>query len=349
MLEEPRMSPVQYPAELQLKFRSQLANRRARLERTIADLNQPPDLLLLLNDVDAALSRLDGGSYGECAVCHTEIAADDLLANPTASYCLCELSPERQSALQRDLDLAWRVQAALLPPPDVALPGWQAHYRYIPNGPVSGDYCDVIVTDANPAAEFYFMLGDVSGKGVAASLLMAHLNASLRAFARTGLPPQEALAEANRLLAASTLSSHYATLACGRASASGEVEIANAGHCPPFVVRTNGRVEALEEAGLPLGLALTTPSGARYAAEKVRLDDGDSIVLYTDGVTEAANVHDTEYGAERLGSVLARCGGRSPRELVTRCLADVSSFLDGGALSDDLTILALGRCLQEAA
>jgi sigma-B regulation protein RsbU (phosphoserine phosphatase) len=234
------MSPVQYSAELQSKFRSQLRNRRARLEKTIADLNEPPDLLLLLNDVDAALSRLDGGSYGECAVCHLEIAADDLLANPTASYCLCELSPERQRALERDLTLAWRVQAALLPASDLAVSGWQTHYRYIPNGPVSGDYCDLVATEGHPAAQFYFMIGDVSGKGVAASLLMAHLNASLRAFARTGLSPEQALAEANRLLARSTLASHYATLVCGRAGASGEVEIANAGHSSPLVVRSNG-------------------------------------------------------------------------------------------------------------
>ena len=113
------MSPVHYPAELQLKFRNQLANRRARLERTVAELNQPADLLLLLNEVDAALSRLDGGRYGECAACHLPIAADDLLANPTTSYCLCELSPERQRALERDLTLAWRVQAALLPPAEL--------------------------------------------------------------------------------------------------------------------------------------------------------------------------------------------------------------------------------------
>lgn len=79
------MNTAQYPAEVQSRFRSQLIDRRARLERTSAALNQPADLLLLLNEVDAALSRLDGGSYGECAVCHTEIAADDLLANPTAS------------------------------------------------------------------------------------------------------------------------------------------------------------------------------------------------------------------------------------------------------------------------
>jgi sigma-B regulation protein RsbU (phosphoserine phosphatase) len=260
------MNTAQYPAEVQSRFRSQLLNRRARLRRTIADLNQPPDLLLLLNDVDAALSRLDDGSYGECAVCHTEIAADDLLANPTASYCLCELSPERQRALERDLTLAWRVQAALLPSPDLAVPGWQTHYRYIPHGPVSGDYCDLVVTEGHAAAEFYFMLGDVSGKGVAASLLMAHLNASLRAFARTGFAPQQALAEADRLLASSTLASHYATLACGRVSACGEVEIANAGHSLPLVVRSNGCIEALETTGLPLGLAVPGPGGARYAA-----------------------------------------------------------------------------------
>ena len=341
------MSAAQYPAEVQSRFRSQLLNRRARLERTIADLNEPPDLLLLLNDVDAALSRLDGGTYGECAVCHTEIGVDDLLANPTASYCLCELSPERQRALERDLTLAWRVQAALLPPPDVAVPGWQTHYRYIPNGPVSGDYCDLVITEGRSAAEFYFMLGDVSGKGVAASL-MAHLNASLRAFARTGLAPQDALAEANRLLAASTLASHYATLVCGRANAFGEVEIANAGHCPPLVVRSNGRTEALQATGLPLGLAVPTSAGARYAAEKVRLTNGHSIVLYTDGVTEAGNTHDVEYGGERLRNLLACCGGQPARDLVTRCLADVTAFLNGGALSDDLTILALHRCRPEA-
>jgi sigma-B regulation protein RsbU (phosphoserine phosphatase) len=343
------MSPVQYPAELQSKFRSQLANRRARLEKTIAELNQPADLVLLLNEVDAALSRLDGGRYGECAACHLPIEADDLLANPTTSYCLCELSPERQRALERDLTLAWRVQAALLPPADLAVPGWQTHYRYIPNGPVSGDYCDLVVTEGQSGAEFYFMLGDVSGKGVAASLLMAHLNASLRAFARTGLAPQNVLAEANRLLAASTLASHYATLVCGRASATGEVEVANAGHCQPLIVRSNGRIEALEATGLPLGLGVATPAGARYAAEKVRLNDGDKIVLYTDGVTDAANAHEIEYGDERLRTILACCGGESARDLVARCLADVSSFLDGEALGDDLTILALKRCWRGAA
>jgi sigma-B regulation protein RsbU (phosphoserine phosphatase) len=331
------------PAQLEQRFRSQLLDRRVRLETSIATLGRPSDLLRLLTEVDAALSRVESGSYGECEICHGEVEPEDLQANPTAVYCLCELTPERQQALQRDLDLAWRVQAGLLPVPGLALAGWQSHYRYIPNGPVSGDHCDLIAAHGNEP-ELYFMLGDVSGKGVAASLLMAHLNASLRSFARMGLSPREILEEANRLLSASTLASHYATLVCGRAyCCSGEVEIVNAGHCPPLIVRANGRVEPVETAGLPLGLAVPATPAARYTTEKLTVEPGECVVLYTDGFTEAANAAGLEYGAERLRATLARHRQEAPRELVASCLDDLSTFLDGSSLNDDLAILALAR------
>jgi sigma-B regulation protein RsbU (phosphoserine phosphatase) len=297
------------------------------------------DLLRLLQEVDAALSRLDGDNYGVCRACHGNVEPSDLMANPMATYCLCELSPERQRALERDLDLAWRVQAALLPPLGLAVPGWESYYRYVPQGPVSGDYCDLVTAGDGG---FYFMVGDVSGKGVAASLLMAHLNAALRAFARTGLPPQAVLDKANNLLAESTLTSHYATLVCGRATESGEVEIANGGHCPPVLVRSDGSVKALNTGGLPLGLAITGDV-SRYAAEQLKIDKGDCLVLSTDGLTEAANTNDEEYSSTRLMRILARCPDRSPRNLVTNCLEDLSSFVGGDPLRDDLTILALSR------
>jgi phosphoserine phosphatase RsbU/P len=342
--------------QLEQRFRSQLLDRRARLENTLrhlppgeeATLGRPADLLRLLTEVDAALSRLESGAYGECAVCHEVVEPEDLQANPMAIYCLCKLTPERQEALQQDLDLAWRVQAALLPAAGLALEGWQSHYRYLPNGPVSGDYCDLIAAHGKEA-ELYFMLGDVSGKGVAASLLMAHLNASLRSFARMGLSPQEILEEANRLLAESTLASHYATLVCGRIRCrSGEIEIVNAGHCPPLVVRSNGCVEAVETAGLPLGLAVPATSAARYTTERVTIEPGDCVVLYTDGVTEAANAAGLEYGAERLNEALARCCQQAPRDLIASCLTDLSTFMDGASLRDDLTILALARGSEAA-
>jgi sigma-B regulation protein RsbU (phosphoserine phosphatase) len=337
------MASALHPSAPPSKFRSQLADRRARLESTIADLGQAEDLLRLLAEVDAALSRFDAGSYGVCTVCHGTIDENDLLANPMATYCLCNLSPERQRALERDLDLAWHVQAALLPKPNLAVSGWQTHYRYLPHGPVSGDYCDLIVADGGTASGLYFMLGDVSGKGVAASLLMAHMNASLRALAQTGLSPQDVVGKANRVLAESTLASHYATLVCGRASATGEVEIANAGHCAPILVRVQGSIDVLDSSGLPLGLALATEPGASYSAERISLREGDVLLVYTDGLTEAANSSEDEYGTDRLLRVLGHCRGDTPRDLIAKCLADLASFLDGEERSDDLTILALGR------
>jgi sigma-B regulation protein RsbU (phosphoserine phosphatase) len=338
-----RMSSAAHLPELQLKLRNQLADRRARLESTVADVGQAEDVVRLLAEVDAALNRLDAGTYGTCTVCHLTIDQDDLLANPMATYCLCKLSAERQRALERDLDLAWHVQAALLPKQNLAVSGWQTHYRYLPHGPVSGDYCDLIAADGEAAPKLYFTLGDVSGKGVAASLLMAHMNASLRVFAESGLPPGDVIGKANRLLAESSLASHYATLVCGRASSGGDVEIANAGHCSPIVVRAAGSFDVLESSGLPLGLMTGAGAGVPYAAESVTLHKGDVLVVYTDGLTEAANSAGDEYGMDRLTGVLERCRGIAPRELIAKCLADLALFLDGEERTDDLTILALGR------
>jgi sigma-B regulation protein RsbU (phosphoserine phosphatase) len=336
------MSPTVPAAARHSKLRSQLIDRRQRLETTIATLNQPRDLVRLLAEVDSALSRLEGGDFGVCQVCLEQVEEDDLLANPMASYCLCKLTPERQRALERDLDLAWQVQAALLPPLGLDAGGWRTHYRYVPHGPVSGDYCDLVVPHGG-AAGMYFMLGDVSGKGVAASLLMAHLNALLRSLAQEALSPSEVMNRANRMLAESTLASHYATLVCGRANASGEVEIVNAGHCSPVVVRAHGSVEVLHAGGLPLGLSIPAESAPRYAAERVALRDGDVLVLYTDGLTEAAASHGEDYGMGRLVAILKRSAGDAPRELIAKCLNDLAAFLGPEGRNDDLTILALGR------
>jgi sigma-B regulation protein RsbU (phosphoserine phosphatase) len=335
------MSSALHTPALESRLRSQLLDRRTRLESAAAGVARPPDIVRLLGEVDAALNRLDGAGFGVCCVCQEEIEKDDLLANPMARYCLCQLTPEKQDALQRDLDLAWHVQAALLPPAGLSAAGWQTYYRYWPHGPVSGDYCDLVVANEDGGG-LYFMLGDVSGKGVAASLLMAHLNASLRASARAGLPPVEVIENANRMWAGSTLASHYATLVCGRASASGAVEVVNAGHCPPVVVRSSGAAETLDSSGLPLGIALAALRGSRYAAQEILLHKGDTLVLYTDGLTEATNASDEEYGSERLVNALERCADASPRELAVKCLSDLAAFLAGGPLSDDLTLLALG-------
>src|SRR5262249_24725736 len=156
---------------------------RASIERT----DNASDLVELLQAVDAALDRLDSDHFERCDVCGLRIYDEELLAHPTIQYCLCELSDQQLAALELDLALARRTQLALLPPQDLALAAWQVHFRYQPAGPVSGDYLDVIQSDVCP----FFLLGDVSGKGVAASLLMARLSALVRGLIEQRLPVED--------------------------------------------------------------------------------------------------------------------------------------------------------------
>jgi sigma-B regulation protein RsbU (phosphoserine phosphatase) len=323
-------------------LRVQLLDRRQRLQSAARDLDHVDGLVRLLEQVDGALSRLESSTFGECAVCLGRIDGEELSSNPLSAYCLCELSAERQRALEKDLQLAWRVQAALLPDPDLSIGRWTAHYRYLPFGPVSGDYCDLIPSPAGDGA-LYFFLGDVSGKGVAASLLMSHLHAAFRAYVQTGLPLAEMVERASGLLAEKSLTTHYATLICGRAEPDGGVEMVNAGHCAPLVLRASGEPEALPGGGLPIGLALAERTNGGYATHRVALSGGDSVVLHTDGLTEAVNPAQEDYGAGRLASVLMRCADCGPRDLVSACLRDLDAFLNGAPREDDITVLALHR------
>ena len=115
------MIPAVDSAAFYDQVRSQLIDRRLRLRSSISGQDRPNDLVRLLAEVDSALSRLESGNYGICDVCRLPIDKADLLANPLASYCLCNMSAEQQRALERDLSLAWRVQAALLPPLDLSI------------------------------------------------------------------------------------------------------------------------------------------------------------------------------------------------------------------------------------
>ena len=316
-------------------LREQLVDRRDRLRSAMDELGEVEDLTRLLTEVDSALTRIDGGAYGRCEICQEDIEAAQLAANPLVRYCLCELSPGQQRALESDLGLAARIQAALLPVQDLRAAGWEAHYRYRPAGPVSGDYCDLLAGEDD---DLFFVVGDVSGKGIAASLVMAHLNASFRSLLALDLAVQDLLDRANRLLLDSTIPSHYATLVCGRARRSGEVEICNAGHLPAFVVR-GGRVDRIESAGLPVGMF----SGQSYEVKRLRLDQDDTIFLCTDGLTEARNGEEIEYGIERVAALIGDYHVQCPRDLADFCLSDLERFQSGSSPQDDVTLMVIRR------
>jgi sigma-B regulation protein RsbU (phosphoserine phosphatase) len=248
-------------------------------------------------------------------------------------YCLDHLSQPERAALQRDLDLASQVQRNLLPQKGLRVGGWDTSYHFAPVGAVSGDYCDLIPYEG----QLLFLLGDVSGKGVAASMQMAQLHALFRSMTRMSLPLCQIVTHVNRFFCESALAGQYATLVCGLAKTTGEVEIHNAGHCPAIVVGRGG-VFRIESTGLPLGMFCE----AEFSATRVQLETGDTLFLYTDGLSEASNLSD-EYGVDRVITLVRQQAARQPAELIAACLDDVRAFTNGGPIFDDMTVLAVRR------
>ena len=321
-------------ATLELGFlQNQLEERKHRLEAAIALAPQNTGLAGLLRKVDAALERMGKGSYGICEECHETIEQERLLADPLVQYCLDHLTQVQRAELQRDLDLASQVQRNLLPQMDLSAGGWETSYHYAPLGPVSGDYCDLIRSDG----QLFFTLGDVSGKGVAASMLMTQLHALFRSLTTMSLSLGQIVTQANHVFCESALAGQYATLVCGQAKPNGEVEIHNAGHWPAIVVGRGG-VLRIESTGLPLGMFCQVD----FCATRVQLERGDTLFLYTDGLSEARH-GDDEYGVDRVMHLVRQQAGRSPAELIAACLDDLRTFSAGRPRMDDLTLLALRR------
>jgi sigma-B regulation protein RsbU (phosphoserine phosphatase) len=316
-------------------LRDQLLDRRHKLQDAAATLGEAAEVGRLLQEVDAALTRLSAGTFGLCEACADPIETDRVLADPLVRFCLDHLTPVEQRAFQHDLDLASRIQRGLLPKPDARVDGWEIAYHYRPAGPVSGDYCDLIQDEAGG---LYVLCGDISGKGVAAAMLMSHLSAMLRTLISLGLPLDEIVDRTSRVFCESALPTHYATLVCAHASASGELEVCNAGHPPPLIVGAGG-IGRIDATGLPIGLFGTE----RFATRSLRLAHAETLVLYTDGLLDAQNQDGAEYGIDRLCTFLASAADQPPSRLVDACLGDLTAFQHGAGPADDLTILALRR------
>jgi phosphoserine phosphatase RsbU/P len=317
--------------------RDQLLDRRRRLESALTGSRPEPRVEQLLSEVDAALARMEQGTFGICEVCHESVEADRLMADPLVRYCIDHLTAVERSALERDLEMAAGLQRGLLPQPDRNHDGWEMAYTYRPLRAVSGDYLDLIA-DESPDRGLFFFVGDVSGKGVAASMLTAQLHAIFRTLVASRLTLPQLIGQAGRIFCESTLSPYYATLVGGRAGAGGSVELSNAGHCPALLVR-GSTVERLEPSGVPLGLCMD----GEYHAEKLTLDPGDVLLMYTDGLSEARNAGDEEYGEERVIETIRNRGNLSARAVVEGCLENLTNFSGGAALADDLTVMAIRR------
>ncbi|HUB80675.1 MAG TPA: PP2C family protein-serine/threonine phosphatase [Bryobacteraceae bacterium] len=321
-------------ASLIHEMRPKILEKRARLEAA-AHAVSAEYLNQLLVEVDSALARIDNGSYGICEFCHDTIEADCLAENPLVRFCLDHLDAEQRRAHEQDLALATRIQTSLLPARDISAGGWSTHYRYQPAGLVGGDYCEVI--PAPDGRSLFFALGDVSGKGVAASLLMTHLSAIFRSLLSLNLPLSEVVVRANRLFCGGTPATHYATLVAGLADESG-IHLCNAGHCPPLLVGRDGTCR-VDSTGLPLGLF----GDSRYTIGHMLLERGESLVLYSDGITEAQDPEGNSYDEERLIETLREGREREAAAMAEAALRDVVRFRCALPQHDDVTLLIVRR------
>jgi sigma-B regulation protein RsbU (phosphoserine phosphatase) len=312
--------------------REQLLAGRERLSDVLAG-PESEQMLRLLAEVDSALHRIEHGSFGVCEMCAGVVPSEELMENPLARVCLECLTPKQQRALEYDLELAAQIQKGLLPPADVAIAGWEISYLYQPAGMVSGDYCDVIKDDGH----LNFIMADVSGKGVAAAMLASNLRAVFRSLIPLRLPVEELMVRANRLFHESALPNQYATLAFGRTSSQGELELANAGHLPVLLAGKSG-VTTFESNCKPLGFF----SDERVNVVRAVMSPGDTVVLYTDGVSEASNAEGEEYGVEALRKLVAEQHPTCcPAKLVQACKQRLAAFRGATERADDEALMAI--------
>ena len=220
--------------------------------------------------------------------------------------------------MKRDLEIAKDIQAWILPGAPLQIPGYQIAYATRPANTVAGDYYDVILRPGRePSADrILFVVADVAGKSIPAAMLMATFQASLRTLSTSGVALAELVAGVNRYACSNSQGGARFTTAffAELDPATGDVVYINAGHNVPILRKKSGAVERLEAGGIPVGIFAESP----YQVGTTRLESGDWLVIFTDGVVEAVNQKNEEYGEAELIRLVDRGSGAAPPELLRR-------------------------------
>jgi sigma-B regulation protein RsbU (phosphoserine phosphatase) len=247
----------------------------------------------------------------------------------------------REEAIQKrimdeELKTASVIQRRLLPPSPTGIPGYTFVGRNRPCRTISGDYYDFVT---RPNGQVYFVIADVSGKGVTAGLMMAGLQAAFRIFSKNDPRPAELVSQLNEALKDNLPQSKFVTLFLGRLdTATGGIEYANAGHTPPLHVRRE-QVDELIETDLLLGVV----TRAEYTNRTLQLDPGDSLVLFTDGVTDAEGGTGPELGTVELMKALSPLHGAGATDVGNAIEESVLQHVGDAPLADDVTLIVVSR------
>src|SRR3989440_3569717 len=247
---------------------------------------------------------------------------------------LHEQAIEKQR-LETQLEVARQVQLQLLPPRDPQLEGFDISAYNFPTEEVSGDYYDWTRLFED---QIGIVIADVSGKGVPAALLMAFLRASLRAASHIGYAPHISMSKVNYLLWESIERNQFVTAFYGILDATNRtLAYSNAGHNPALLMKADGTVRFEERGGVPLGMF----RDSRYYEYFETIEPGEVFVLYTDGVTEAMNSTDEEYGRDRLVTAVRACRHLPAREMIDFIHRELTVWTEGRGAHDDVTFFVI--------
>jgi serine phosphatase RsbU (regulator of sigma subunit) len=274
-----------------------------------------------------------------------EFTRDDLnLLTVMASICAVRIENARlalveegERIMKRDLAQAAEIQNGMLPAKAPTMEGTDVAGFNVPCRTVGGDYYDFF---PYPDGRLGLTLGDVSGKGMPASLMMMALHAHVQVLAEDPGNLADFMTRLNKTTCANCPSNRFITFFfCVLDTKTGDLAFANAGHNPPIIVRASGEAEMLEGGGPVLGIL----SIATYAEKHARLERGDMLVIYSDGVTEANNMNHDEYDEQRFIEVLQANRDKPAAEIVNAVTRSLAEFAAGAPQADDITLVVAKR------
>jgi sigma-B regulation protein RsbU (phosphoserine phosphatase) len=287
-----------------------------------------------LQVIDESLHKIDEGTLGVCEICHESVDTELLTMDYTATVCLGHYTEDELRQLESELEMSQVVQRALLPQQAPNIPGLNVAAFSRPAQIVGGDYFDFVPFKDGGHG---FVMADVSGHGVSAGMLMTSLQTAFHTLVPSAESPLEVLERINHLYMHNINFTTFVTIFFAKLDAvTRTLTYANAGHNSGYLLRANRREEVLLH---PTGPAIGLMEGFLLHTEQVQLEPGDTLVLYTDGVTEAANSKSIQFGLDNLAQVVRENADMTAEQIIQRILRAVNEFTDGTQLVDDTTLV----------
>ena len=288
-----------------------------------------------LEVIDTSLEQMEEGTYGICEICHESVDTELLQMDFTSTVCLGHYSEDELRQLEGELELSQIIQRGLLPQQVPSIPRYDIAAFSRPAQIVTGDYFDFLKFEDGT---YGFVVADVSGHGVSAGMLMSSLQTVFHTLTPETDSPVDVLARINRLYVNNISFTTFVTIFFAKLDPQAQMlSYANAGHNPPLLHRQSSEETVWLR---PTGAAIGLIADHRVERKELQLMNGDTLVLYTDGIIEALNPQGTEqFGYDRLAEIVDQNAALSANELTHKIRQALTDFTQNGILADDITLV----------